>query len=171
MSGLLKWIVLKYCRRVWRSSSFWNEATWFTGCGCSASSCGTVREKRRCWDDLGNLFWAVPPPFPFSSSKMRAHPGSSACRCLLWNAFPRVKVWRSSTKQNGYFKYFVHSFFFFPSWCIEKLCITKKNPNHMIIWWSLMKVLKLHVKHLCNKDKCSMPRNVLVCVSMWFVLW
>jgi len=64
--------------------------------------------------------------FPFHfllpASKMCAHLGSSACRCLLGNALPRVKVWRTSTKQNGYLKDFVDSSFS----CIEKLYIQRK---------------------------------------------
>ena len=158
MSGLLKWIVLKYCRRVWRSSSFWNEATWFTGCGCSASSCGALCEKRRCWDDPMGPFLCSPSPSPLSSPKMCAYPGSSACRCLLWNALPRVKAWRTSTKQNDTLKVLLTALFLS---AYRETMYSKKNL--VIIWWSLIEVLKFHGKHLCNKDNNVLCQETCLC--------
>lgn len=105
------------------------------------------------------LGWSGRPFLCGSSPRVCAHPGSSACRCLLWNALPRVKVWTTSTKQNGYFKDFVDSFF--SSWCIEKLCSERK-----IIWLfgSLRKVLIFYGKHLCDKDNSVLCQEMCLCV-------
>lgn len=136
---------------------FLNEAMWFTMGMCCRQLWSTMWKEKVLG---GSCETFSRQSFPFLSLPL----GTSASRCLLWDALPTVKAWESLPSKVDSLKVSLTALFL----SVYRGTVYSKK-NHEITWWSLIEVLKFHEKHLCNRDNNVLCQEICLCVCMWFV--